>query len=101
MFLSCWVWSEVESAAMWSIYTGRAGLGVAVETTFGQFERALPREGPHRILAGKVRYIDYRVESPPVGNACPRSCTSASALNTSGRSGRSSIRAIPRATGSG
>jgi hypothetical protein len=69
MFLSCWVWSEVESAAMWSIYTGRDGLGVAIETTFERFERALPTKGPHRIVAGKVRYIDYRVDAPPVGNA--------------------------------
>jgi hypothetical protein len=68
IFLSCWVSSDVESAAMWSIYTGRDGLGVAVETTFGRFEEALPKDGPHRIVAGNVRYIDYRVEAPPVGN---------------------------------
>jgi hypothetical protein len=69
MYLSCWVGSEVESAAMWRIYTGRDGLGVAIETTFERFERALPAEYPHEIVAGRVRYIDYRSESPQIGNA--------------------------------
>src|SRR4051794_40568922 len=42
MYLSCWASSDVESAALWSIYTGADGLGVAVTTSFASFEQALP-----------------------------------------------------------
>jgi hypothetical protein len=72
MFLSCWHLAEQESAAMWGLYAGREGRGVALQTTFKRLEQALPSEWKMSIHAGKVRYIDYQRESFPGGNAFTR-----------------------------
>lgn len=69
MFLSCWHLAERESAAMWSLYAGREGQGVALQSTFGRLERALPSEWQHGIHAGTVYYIDYSSDDIPRGNA--------------------------------
>ncbi len=68
VFLSCWHMSEYESAAMWKVYAGQEGTGIAVQTTFDRLEQALPTSFPHSIYAGLVQYIDYRTEAMPLGN---------------------------------
>jgi hypothetical protein len=40
-FLSCWYVSQHESAAMWDLYGGREGHGVAIQSTFHRLEQAL------------------------------------------------------------
>jgi hypothetical protein len=72
VFLSCWYLAEHESAAMWDLYAGREGRGVAIQSSFGRLEDALPVEWDHAIYAGKVRYIDYQHDVIPVGNAFTR-----------------------------
>ncbi len=66
-FINCWNLSEVESAALWSIYTPRRG-GVAITSSFERlcsaFSGAIsPVEAtPLPIHVGRVRYIDYATE---------------------------------------
>jgi hypothetical protein len=62
MHLSCWYEDQEESAAMWAIYAGADRRGVALKTTFGRLEQALPSEYEHFIYCGRVHYIDYRSE---------------------------------------
>jgi hypothetical protein len=69
MFLSCWHLSEHQSAAMWGLYAGREGQGIALQSTFGRLERALPNEWQHSIHAGTVSYVDYSSDDIPLGNA--------------------------------
>lgn len=68
VFVNCWYCAPHESAAMW---TGYADGGVAIRSTFGQLERALPRTYEHAIYAGSVRYIDYATGDIPLGNGWP------------------------------
>lgn len=69
IYLSCWYVSEHESAAMWELYAGRDGRGVAIQSSFGRLRSALPATfEEHAIRAGLVRYIDYSRETVPVGN---------------------------------
>ena len=68
-FLSCWYLADDESAAMWDLYAGRDGRGVAIQTTFGRLDQALPTDFDYAIFAGRVKYIDYRRDVIPVGNA--------------------------------
>ncbi len=69
MFLSCWHLADHESAAMWDLYAGREGQGIALQSTFGRLERALPNEWQHSIHAGTVSYVDYSSDDIPLGNA--------------------------------
>lgn len=57
---------------MWSLYAGREGQGIALQSTFGRLERALPDEWQHSIHAGTVSYIDYSSDDIPLGNAFSR-----------------------------
>ena len=54
--VSCWHWSDHESAAMWRLYS-REGDGVAVKTTFGSFAQCFKTD--EDVLIGRVNYIDY------------------------------------------
>ncbi|MGH8095516.1 MAG: DUF2971 domain-containing protein [Chthoniobacterales bacterium] len=54
----CWFASEIESAAMWSIY-GHGG--VAVGTTVGALRKGLPNTQP--FLVSRIRYVDRRPSS--------------------------------------
>ena len=69
MFLSCWYMAEHESAAMWELYAGREGRGIAIRSRFDAMEAALPPDFPHSIYAGTVRYVDYNRDEIPVGNS--------------------------------
>ncbi len=54
--LNCWHMSEVESAAMWSIYQ-RDGSGVAVQTSWGELTRGITSS--RDVFGSRVTYIDY------------------------------------------
>lgn len=68
VFLSCWYRANHESAAMWGLYCGRDGRGLAIQTTFGRLERALPDACPHRVHLANVEYTDYQRRITTVGN---------------------------------
>ncbi|MHB8927065.1 MAG: hypothetical protein ACYC9Q_05275 [Bacillota bacterium] len=55
ILVSCWAMGEDESVALWEKYGCD---GVAVESTFGQLEKAFPNELPD-VYPAMVRYIDY------------------------------------------
>lgn len=77
-FASCWHLAEDESAAMWSIYSGR-DQGIAVQSTLKALSIAFPvalQEDANKIVKfGRVEYIDPEYEEvPPVSATCtPRS----------------------------
>lgn len=68
-FISCWYVSQHESAAMWDLYGGREGRGVAIQSTFHRLEQALPKEWDYTLVAGLVNYIDFAADTMPGGNA--------------------------------
>lgn len=61
-FLSCWYWSERESAAMWRLYSD-ANKGVAVVTTWQALKSALNTN--FTVHGGRVTYADYGTERVP------------------------------------
>ncbi len=64
-FISCWHRNEVESDAMWRLYTKDLSQGVAIQSTCGRLRDAFLKEhmrGP--ITIAPVEYIDY---NPPLG----------------------------------
>lgn len=63
-YVSCWHESAVESAALWDLYAGRAG--VALHTTVGRLQESIQDPQPFKI--GRVRYIDYQNER--LANEC-------------------------------
>lgn len=64
---SCWHMSEIESAAMWSMYAPR-GLGIAVQSTVGRLNQAL--QGCHRdTYIARVKYVDYETQEVTEGDA--------------------------------
>jgi hypothetical protein len=69
VFMSCWYVAEHESAAMWDLYGGREGRGIAIQSTFGRLEQSLPRDCPWALYAGLVRYIDFGNDVIEGGNA--------------------------------
>jgi hypothetical protein len=57
-YVNCWHHNQHDSAAMWSLYSGRAG--VAIKSTVGRLRTCLstvPEPGP--LSFGLVRYVDY------------------------------------------
>ena len=54
--ISCWHWSDHESAAMWSLYS-KASDGLAIKTTFEALARCFKANDD--IFIGKVNYVDY------------------------------------------
>lgn len=64
-YISCWHRNEVESDAMWRLYTKDLSQGVAIQSTCGRLRDAFLEEykgGP--ITIAPVEYIDY---NPPLG----------------------------------
>lgn len=57
VFMNCWHVSDHESAAMWEIYQ-RAGLGVAVQSTWGALTRSIG--GDREVYGARVNYVDYK-----------------------------------------
>jgi hypothetical protein len=58
-YASCWQCGP-ESEGMWRLYCGEKE-GVALKTTFARLEKSIKDE---EILAGMVRYINYKTVSP-------------------------------------
>lgn len=67
MMISSWYEAQHESAAMWALYV-RQGAGIAVKSSFGNLERALPKDFPQFIYAGRVGYNDYERDTIPSNN---------------------------------
>ena len=55
--VSCWHWSDHESAAMWRLYS-RESDGVAIKTSFGSLAQSFEK-ATEDIFIGQVGYIDY------------------------------------------
>lgn len=63
-FVSCWNLSRLENYSLWAVY----GKGVAIKSTYGALRDSFLRT-PETVYIGRVRYIDYRKDSFPDGNA--------------------------------
>jgi hypothetical protein len=58
--VNCWHLNDVESVAMWKLYTSGID-GVAIQTTVGRLKASLALE-PRDLFIAKVRYIDHEAE---------------------------------------
>jgi hypothetical protein len=58
VFISCWSLGDVESAALWKMYTA-GNEAVAIKSTVGGLLRALS-DSAHAIRLGRVKYVDFR-----------------------------------------
>lgn len=56
-YISCWHQSDVESEAMWQLYSRDTQQGIAIQTTFERLYQALPVTANCEF--GMVNYIDY------------------------------------------
>ncbi len=54
--ISCWHWSDYESAAMWKLYS-RESDGIAIKTDFQSLSKSFT--GEDSIYIGTVNYVDY------------------------------------------
>jgi len=55
--VNCWHLNEVESVAMWKLYTS-GNDGIAIQTTVGRLKACLSNE-PRDIFIAEVQYCDY------------------------------------------
>jgi hypothetical protein len=62
-FVSCWHMNEVESAAMWKIYSASKE-SICIQTTFARLRDVLPED----VYIGTVSYILYDRDKIPAGN---------------------------------
>jgi hypothetical protein len=67
--LNCWHLNEFESAAMWRLYLSN-NQGVALQSTFSSLKNSID-EDSHVVYIGKVKYIDYDLETIPEGLYSP------------------------------
>ena len=60
-FISCWQMQHYDMVQMWERYCRPRPLGIAIQTTYGRLEVALPfTRAPHQnVLLGLVKYADY------------------------------------------
>ena len=63
-FVNCWHMNEVESVAMWQLYA-KSSEAVAIQSTYQDLHRLLPND----TYIGVVKYIDYKTQWMPEGNA--------------------------------
>lgn len=75
--ISCWHINETESAAMWKLYSERAG--IAIQSSVLGLKEALTRHDSDKIYIGQVKYYNYGSDSLPFGNImypffCKRKC---------------------------
>jgi hypothetical protein len=62
-FISCWHMNEIESAAMWKVYsTSRES--VCLQATYARLREALAED----VYVGTVNYISYERDKIPAGN---------------------------------
>jgi len=68
VYLNCWHMNDVESAALWKLYSENKYETIAIQTTFGKLESGIkdkwPRDG---IFISKVNY-DPENAGEPIGN---------------------------------
>jgi len=68
VYLNCWHMNDVESAALWHLYSENKYETIAIQTTFGKFESEIkdkwPRDG---IRISKVKYEPENA-GEPIGN---------------------------------
>lgn len=57
-YITCWHQSDIESEAMWQLYTRDTQQGIAIQTTFERLYQALPVT-PYANF-GMVNYVDYK-----------------------------------------
>jgi len=62
--ISSWHINEVESFAMWQIFTKNKE-GLAIQSTIGRIQQALRLELHYEQYIGEVNYIDYKTEHIP------------------------------------
>ena len=63
MMISCWHMNELESAAMWNLYT-KTNESVCIQSTYRLLAECLPEEA----YIGKVQYTDYDEKWMPERN---------------------------------
>jgi len=64
VLVNCWHMNEVESAAMWKLYTA-SNESVCIQSTYRRLREVLSED---RFAVSVVRYIDYESEWLPEGN---------------------------------
>ncbi len=60
--INCWHLSEVESDAMWKLYSGNDG-GIAIQSTIQRFQKSFKKTG-ERVWIGLVEYEDFNTWQP-------------------------------------
>lgn len=66
-FVSCWHRNEVESDAMWRLYTKELSQGTAIQTTCGKLRDSfVAAHCPGPVVIAPVEYIDYSVSIQPL-----------------------------------
>ena len=68
--INCWHMNEVESAAMWGLYT-ESDEGIAIQSTFKRLKESFSKNvenNGYTVFIGKVTYVDYEKEWIPEGN---------------------------------
>src|ERR1700730_1357926 len=60
-YLSCWHMNKLESVAMWKIYEGGEGKGIAIRSKYSSLRDSINDDGL-TLYIGTVRYIDYATD---------------------------------------
>jgi hypothetical protein len=66
VFASCWHASRDESAALWQIYSGNAG--IAIRSTVRKLRAALKENSTPHFFIGAVQYVDFKTETVEAGS---------------------------------
>lgn len=66
-YVSCWHMNEVESEAMWRLYSP-SGFGIAVRSQYSRLVDALPANIHNGCYMSTVRYVDHHTDRLPRGN---------------------------------
>ena len=61
-FVNCWHENEVESEAMWKLYTASQPDGIAIQTTYGALKEAI---NDSEVMIGRVTYANYETAFLP------------------------------------
>lgn len=70
-FVSCWHRNDVESDAMWRLYTKDLSQGIAIQTTCGRLRNSfVAAHCPGPVVIAPVEYIDYSLPLGLCDNPC-------------------------------
>lgn len=67
-FLNCWYMDDIEPYSMWKSYT-TSNQAVAIQSTYNKLVQSVANNKKYSVFIGKVKYIDYKKEMIPFGNA--------------------------------